>query len=102
MEPKSAITQIEKVIDNTVAAVDVRDNIQIVEAIYEAVRSPKYPGYTMTFCEKLLADRDAAILREAAERAVKWYLEGVADDSKQEYAGEVANLRAAIEGKEKE
>lgn len=45
-----------------------------------------------------MAELQKSIRRECADRAESWYLQGVADHSKGEYAEEVKALRAAIEG----
>lgn len=47
---------------------------------------------------KLIEARDTAIRKECADRAVAWYLQGVPEPSRAEYAEEVAELRAAIMG----
>lgn len=59
-------------------------------AIYDACRNPKYLGYSLTMCEKLLAVRDAAIRKECADRGVAWFKKifGVTEE----------RLRAAIMG----
>ena len=48
--------------------------------------------------EKMLSDRDAAIRKECADRAVGWYIQGVPEPSRDEYAKEIAELSAAIMG----
>ena len=51
---------------------------------------------------ELLKLREAAIRKDCADKAEAWYLQGVPELSRAEYAEEVASLRAAIMGDEHE
>lgn len=46
----------------------------------------------------LIEDHDAAVRKECADRAVGWYVQGVPEPSRAEYAKEIAELSAAIMG----
>ena len=48
--------------------------------------------------EKMVKSRDTAIRAECADRAVEWYIQGVPEPSRDEYAKEIAELSAAIMG----
>ena len=64
---ESVVNSIEMMIEVGPRTIDVCDNFQLVNAIYEAIKEPKFPGYTLAYCNKLLEERDARVVAELTE-----------------------------------